>query len=686
MAIKPRNLPRKASVIIQARVGSKRYPKKVLKEINGEPLLEIMIKRVLKCNYVDQIIIATTINKEDDEIIRLCSNLGIRTYRGSENDVLNRYYEASKLASNHTIVRLTGDCPLIDPLIIDSTLLFYFKNNFNFACNNDPPTFPDGFDVEIFSKISLEQASIKAFDKFEREHVTPWIKKNITPNRRGVLKSDIDYSHIRVTVDEPEDFEVITNIVLHFGSKHHISSSDIYELYSSDPDLFLSNKHYVRNEGSVLSTGEKLFRRAKRVIAGGNMLLSKRPDMFLPDGWPNYFSKTSGCLVWDLDDNQYVDTSIMGIGTNTLGYSHPEVDNAVINAAQSGNMSTLNCPEEVFLAEKLIELHPWADQVRFARTGGEANAIAIRIARAASGRDAVAICGYHGWHDWYLSANLSSTSQLNQHLLPGLSPLGVPNALRNTTYPFSYNRIEELEALFSIHKLAAVKMEVQRNSPPSPNFLQSVRELCDENNTILIFDECTSGFRETFGGLHLKYGVMPDIAIFGKALGNGYAITSVIGKQEIMSFVQDTFLSSTFWTERIGPTAALKTLEVMESQKSWIYITEMGKHVKNIWLSIANSHDLPITVSGLDSLASFEFDDLNHLKYKTFLTEFMLSKGYLAGNIFYSCTSHDMNILDQYSNHLDEAFNLISKAKSGELNINNLLQSRVCSSGFKRLN
>jgi glutamate-1-semialdehyde aminotransferase len=148
--------------------------------------------------------------------------------------------------------------------------------------------------------------------------------------------------------------------------------------------------------------GQDLYSKAKKLIPGGTMLLSKRPEMFLPDNWPSYYSKTKGCDVWDLDGVKYCDMSIMGIGTNTLGYSHDEVDKAVIDTVQKGNMSTLNCPEEVYLAEKLIEMNPWADMVRFARSGGEANAIAIRIARAASGSDEVAICGYHGWHDWYL--------------------------------------------------------------------------------------------------------------------------------------------------------------------------------------------------------------------------------------------------------------------------------------------
>ena len=311
-----------------------------------------------------------------------------------------------------------------------------------------------------------------------------------------------------------------------------------------------------------INSGQNLWKRAKNIIPGGNMLLSKRPEMFLPENWPAYFSKSKGCEVWDLDGNKYIDMSIMGIGTNTLGYSHPEVDDAVIRAVRDGNMSTFNCPEEVSLAEKLIDIHPWADMARFARSGGEINSIAVRIARAYTGRDKIAICGYHGWHDWYLSTNLNNDKNLDGHLLPGLLADGIPRALVGTTLPFNYNDIDELENLIKDNKdeIAAIKMEVSRNEGPKGDYLQKVRDLATENKIVLIFDECTSGFRETFGGLHKKFNVEPDIAVFAKAIGNGYAISACIGRKKIMQAAQKTFISSTFWTERIGSVAALKTL------------------------------------------------------------------------------------------------------------------------------
>jgi len=436
-----------------------------------------------------------------------------------------------------------------------------------------------------------------------------------------------------------------------------------------------------------MDKGQKLYKKAKNIIPGGTMLLSKRPEMFLPELWPSYFSKAKGCEVWDLDSNKYYDCSIMGIGTNVLGYGNKKVDNAVRKVISNGNMSTLNCPEEVKLAERLIEINPWADMVRFARTGGEANAIAIRIARAASGKDKVAICGYHGWHDWYLSVNHNSEgSSLKNHLLPGLEPNGVPKGLENSVHPFEYNNFEQLKNIVETHDIGTIKMEVVRNHYPNDNFLQKVRNLATQKNIVLVFDECTSGFRETFGGLYKKYGVEPDIAMYGKTLGNGYAITAVVGRREIMEATQKTFISSTFWTERIGPSAALKSLEVMESLSSWRVITETGKQVQDGWRYYANRHQVKINISGIPALSTYSFDHSLNLEFKTFLTKEFLENGFLGSTVFYPCIYHSPEILSKYFEIFDLIMFKISKFITGELDINDYLITPICHSNFKRLN
>ena len=432
--------------------------------------------------------------------------------------------------------------------------------------------------------------------------------------------------------------------------------------------------------------GQNLWRKAKNIIPGGNMLLSKRAEMYLPDKWPSYFRKSKGCSVWDLEGKHYYDFAQMSVGTCTLGYANEEVDDHVKSVISEGIMSTLNCREEVDLAEKLIEIHPWSDMVRFARSGGEANAIAIRIARAATGKDDIAICGYHGWHDWYLATNLNSSKGLEEHLLPGLKPNGVPKGLENTIHPFEYNNIHRLEEIVRTKELAAVKMEVVRSTLPNENFLERVREVCDAHNIILIFDECTSGFRETFGGIHKKFGIAPDMAMFGKALGNGYAITAVIGKKDIMQAAQTTFISSTFWTERIGPTAALKTLEIMQRTKSWDIISENGEYIMNGWSNLASKYNIGIKLSGIPALAGFNFRSTHSIEYKTYLTQEMLKKGFLAGTSFYPSIAHKKEIMDDYLDALDDVFETLGNCENGRISIFDILQGPICHSGFERLN
>ena len=433
-----------------------------------------------------------------------------------------------------------------------------------------------------------------------------------------------------------------------------------------------------------MGKGQKLYSKAKQIVAGGNMLLSKRPEMFLPEQWPSYFSKSKGCEVWDLDGNKYIDTLMMP-GTNSLGYNYEEIDEAVKDTINSGNMSTLNAPEEVELTERLVELHPWADMARFARSGGEANSVAIRLARAASGKDNVAFCGYHGWHDWYLASNLSDTKGLDGHLLPGLNPHGVPKNLKDSVHPFEYNNFDKLEELVKTKNIGVIKMEVYRNKEPENNFLHRVRKLANQHNIVLVFDECTSGFRKNYGGLHKLYDVEPDVAMFGKALGNGYAVTAVLGKREVMQAAEKSFISSTFWTERIGSSAALATLKAMDKEKSWEKITSTGESVNQEWLKLSQEFELPINISGLAALTTFTFKSDNALAYKTLITQEMLKKGYLAATAVYACTAHTPDIIKTYLENLKPIFQTIKECEEGR-DVMKLLEGPIAHNGFKRLN
>tara|TARA_B100000989_G_scaffold297999_1_gene285649 strand:- start:993 stop:2291 length:1299 start_codon:yes stop_codon:yes gene_type:complete len=426
----------------------------------------------------------------------------------------------------------------------------------------------------------------------------------------------------------------------------------------------------------------KLYQKAKKIILGGNMLLSKNPDMILPEYWPSYFSKTDKTFVWTEDKKKYLDMMCY-VGQNTLGYNNAIIDNEVIKKIKLGNMSTLNSPEEVALANELLKIHKWADMAKFARSGGEANALAIRIARASSRKDHIAICGYHGWHDWYLSVNLKNPNNLNEHLLPGLEPLGVPKTLKNTTHPFTYGNINELHKIIKKYDLAAVKMEVGRSNLPDINFLKQVRDLTSKKKIILIFDECTSGFRRNLGGLHLTTGVNPDMAMFGKALGNGYAITSVIGKYSIMKKAEKSFISSTFWTERVGFVAALQTLKVMKKTKSWKKLINSGKYINNQWKKLSQKYDLPITISGIESITQFSFKKNNNL-YKTFITQELLKKNILATNLIFLNIYHSKKIIDYYINELDNVFFKIKKFEKSNYK-KKILFTKESKISFKRL-
>ncbi len=674
----------KIVALVQARMGSTRLPSKVMRPISGQPMIELLLHRLSRSTRLDQIVLATSVSDNNDPLVGHVEKLGYTAIRGNENDVLGRYVDAASVVGADVVVRITGDCPLVDPELLDEMLSGFDPTRLDYLSNTIVPTYPDGLDIEIVTTDALRRAAAESSSVYDHEHVTPFIKSHERFRVSNWTNSE-DLSALRWTVDEIVDFEVISNVFRHFAPNLDFTWQQVLALQRSRPDLFAANQTITRNEGASMGTGQKLWKRAKNVIPGGSMLLSKRAEMFLPEQWPAYFSKTKGCAVWDLDGRQYLDMSMMGIGTNTLGYSHPEVDAAVRTVVDDGNLSTLNCPEEVYLAERLVELHPWADMARFARSGGEANAIAIRIARAASGRDKVAFCGYHGWHDWYLAANLGDEKTLAGHLLPGLEPNGVPQELRGSVVPFNYNRVDELETATSANDVGVIFMEVSRSAGPDAGFLEKARKIATDRNMVLVFDECTSGFRQSFGGIHKLYGVEPDIATFGKTLGNGYAITSVIGRREVMEAAQTTFISSTFWTERIGPAAALKTLEVMERERSWERITEIGNGIRRRWQELADVHGLEIDHWGLPALCGFTIKSANAQAYKTLITQEMLAKGYLAGNSIYASLAHTEDLLDRFFDELAPVFKLIRECEDGR-DVMGLLNGPVAHSGFKRLN
>jgi glutamate-1-semialdehyde 2,1-aminomutase len=666
----------------------------------GKPMLEHQIIRLKRCEKIDKLIVATSIEAEDQHIANLCRKLDIECFQGSLDDVLDRFYQAASAQFPKHIVRLTGDCPLTDPKIIDDVIRFYLDGDFDFACNYIEPSFPDGLDVSVFSYSALKEAWEKALLPSEREHVTPYILNHPNIFKIGSYKHDRDLSALRWTVDEYADLELVKTIYENLLlKKPDFNMLDILDFLKRNPEVTVLNSIYRRDEGLEKSMQKdkeflqnssqsiQLQQRARQRIPGMTQLLSKRPDQFSFGVWPGYYKKANGVEVTDLDDRKFIDMSIGGIGANVLGYADADVDTKVIEAIQQGVSCSLNCPEEVELADLLCEIHPWAEKVRFARSGGEGMTIAVRIARAKTGRDNIAFCGYHGWHDWYLAANLGSENALGGHLLPGLSPKGVPKSLANTAFPFRYNQIDELKKIVSDNKntLAAIVMEPIRNDEPNTGFLETIRSIATENGIILIMDEISSGFRLNSGGAHLLYGIHPDIAVFSKAIGNGYAMSAIIGRGEIMEAAQETFISSTNWTERVGPVAALATIRKHQGLSVGNHLVEIGGAIQKGWSSLAQKHELQIHVGGIKPLSHFTFEDGNHLELKALFVQIMLERGYLASTIFYAMYAHKMHHVHGYLNAVDDAFAQIAELqKMGK--ISKALKGDPSIAGFKRLN
>ena len=672
-------------VIIQARLGSNRMPNKVLSKISNKTVLEIIYKRLEKSKKINKIIFVIPNNNKNNKLNDYLKNKNYEVFRGSELNVLERYYKAALLYKPKNIIRITGDSPIVDHSLVDFIIDKFENNDADYASNVNPATYPDGLDTEIFTFNSFKKVYKLVKSKYDKEHVCTFYHNNNT-FRKINIEHKKDLSNLRFTLDQSEDFHFIEKIFNKFKPDIHFKWTKVVNLINKKEIYPIPNKNIKRNSGAKMSKGQKLYIRAKNIIPGGNMFLSKKPEMFLPELWPSYFLKAKGCFVWDLDKKKYLDVSLMGVGTNVLGYSNSIIDQNVQKAIVKGVSSTLNCSEEVKLAEKLLETNPWFDMVKFTRTGAEANSVAIRIARAATGKDNVAICGYHGWHDWYLSANRTSSKNLDSHLLPGLDPLGVPKGLKNTTFTFKYNDFVTLKNLIYNKKVGIVKMEVERNMPPKNNFLEKVRNLCNKKGVVLIFDECTTGFRKFKRGLHSHYNVKPDILLYGKSMGNGYAINAVLGKREFMLQAQNSFISSTFWSERVGPTAALSTIKLMNKINSFNKITKLSKKISIEITKIAKDNNLNLLIDNTPTSINFRLDIKNWLSFKTYLTQEMLKKRILSGpNIFVSI-EHKDQIMQKYYENLDKVFKTFQYYLNSNKNIEDLLMTEICQSGFKRLN
>ncbi len=467
----------------------------------------------------------------------------------------------------------------------------------------------------------------------------------------------------------------------------HLNDSDIEEIF-----CLAARRLLELPLPRTMPDVQVAYGNAKQIIPGGTQLLSKRPEMFAPQQWPAYYREARGCELIDLEGNRLIDMSLGGILACILGYSDPDVNAAVIRRVNLGSMATLQTHDEVDLAKLLLQIHPWAQSARFTRAGGESMTVAVRIARALTGRDKIAICGYHGWHDWYLAANLVSADatqaadQLSGHLLPGLQPSGVPTGLSGSTLTFQYNDLQQFDRLIAKHggELAAVVMEPTRHTDPNPGFLEGIRQRCDRLDTPLIFDEISIGWRLGLGGAHLRFGVDPDIAVFAKALGNGFPIGAVIGNRNTMQAAESSFISSTFWTEGVGPAAAVACVSKMIKHNVPGHLRQIGSLVIDGWQQLGRKHRLPVRTGGRPELALLAFDHPEAEALTTLMTARMLQSGYLAAGAFNATLAHQPRHVTAYLAALDDVFARLRKAiDSGQ--VAKLIGGPVKHSGFTRL-
>jgi glutamate-1-semialdehyde aminotransferase/spore coat polysaccharide biosynthesis protein SpsF (cytidylyltransferase family) len=600
--------------LIQARMGSSRFPGKVLEDLAGRPMLWQVVSRVRRARRVDKVVVATTDRAVDDPIARFCEREGIATFRGSESDVLDRFYQAAKANHADVVVRITADCPLVDPAVIDRVVERFQRGDCDYACNIIRYTYPDGLDTEVFSFAALEQAWRDAAKAAAREHVTPYLRT--ARFRTANVESEIPVSpaQYRWTVDHPADLEFVRRVYAAFSDHEAFGFSEVFDLLKERPDLATITEETIMNEGYYkslyqqaaagaapkrpLAKSQAWLERAKKVIPGCAQTFSKGYTQYVQGVAPIFLQRGKGCRVWDVDGNEYIDY-VQGLLPNILGYANDEVNAAAAAQLAQGHSFSLPHPLEVQLAERLTRLIPCAEMVRFGKNGSDATSGAVRAARAFTGRDRIACCGYHGWQDWYIGSTTRNA--------------GVPKAVRDLTHPFAYNDLAGLERLLEQYpdEFAAVIMEPVNFVEPAHGFLEGVKHLALRHGALLIFDEICSGFHFGLGGAQKLFGVTPDLACFGKAMGNGFPISCVLGRSDVMRTFEEIFYSFTFAGEVASMAAAMKVLDILEQTDALARLESSGRTLQDAVNAMAKEAGLGqrIRAVGRPQWALLKFSD-----------------------------------------------------------------------------
>jgi glutamate-1-semialdehyde 2,1-aminomutase/spore coat polysaccharide biosynthesis protein SpsF len=570
--------------LIQARMGSTRLPHKVLADVAGRPMLWHVADRVRRAGRVHLVVIATSTRPTDDAIAQFCERYDIACFRGDENDVLDRFYQAARRFEAGVVVRITADCPMMDPAVIDRVLQTRADHGCDYATNTLRDTYPDGLDVEVFTFAALERAWHEAMKPSEREHVTPYLRLSGQFRLENVENTEAPSARgQRWTVDEPADLEFVRAVYQALAHMPGFGMHDVLALLEREPALrdrqgkAIMNEGYFRslydqaNAGAApkrpLARSQEMLARARKVVPGCAQTFSKGHNQHVQGVAPVFLERGKGARVWDVDGNEYIDY-IQGLLPNILGYAHDEVNAAAVAQLAQGHSFSLPHPLEVELAERLTRIIPCAEMVRFGKNGSDATAGAVRVARAFTGRERVACCGYHGWQDWYIGTTTRNA--------------GVPAAVRSLTHVFPYNDPEGLERVLAAHpgEFAAVIMEPVNFVEPKAGYLQAVQSIAHKHGALLIFDEICSGFHFGLGGAQKRYGVTPDLACFGKAMGNGFPIACIVGRADVMKIFQEVFVSFTFAGEVASMAAAMKVLDILEGTSALAHMEDNGRRLQ----------------------------------------------------------------------------------------------------------
>lgn len=662
-------------VIIQARMTSSRLPGKMLLPIKTKPAIEWVIDSTKQIKGIDKIVLATSGESTDDVLANFCTNKGIECFRGNLNNVLQRFYDAATKYNASNIIRITGDCTFLDPDICSGILYMLQDGGYDYVSNALNPTFPDGLDCEAFTMQTLRNIYKKSEGELFTEHVTTYINYNRSLFNIGHYTSPLNgLAKHRWTLDTQADYEFLCSVASHLEEGVVPRYTEILNILKKNPKILAVNNHHTRNEGlekavniaklnpknPTFRASSDLLARSEQVIPLGSQTFSKSKTAYSPGYAPLFATHGSGGRIWDVDGNMYVDL-VNGLMPNVLGYADPDIDWAIKQQLNNGITLSLATDLEIRLAEKLVELIPCAEKVRFAKNGSDATSGCIRLARAYTGRDKVIACGYHGWHDWYIS-----TTTLNK---------GIPKAVSDLSYSVPYNDLNAVEELLNQHKgeFAAMILEPMNYYPPQENYLQDLKALLHKHNTLLVFDEVITGFRFSLGGAQEFFGVTPDLASFGKSMGNGMPISAIVGSNEVMKTMENIFFSGTFGGETLSIAASLAVIDKMEKEPVIKTLWDIGKVLRDQLKIIISKYELDQVVNLLGhdvwmTTVFKNYQDSSMHAIRSFILHEMYKQGILtlgSHNLCYAHRGEDISyILSAYEYSFDK---LASNLKKGNL-------------------